>query len=432
MAIFVDLGEEDTDHQTPDHQTPEPQPTHPSYHDTRTTSIAAIHLDEPTPQRPPPCLTSLAAPYPVIYSLASNLDHNDLASLANTCKLMRETMLQYRRNLLGASLVCSWGSTEAKQQVALQTTGRRVLCVRDLVDRCGTCGEPACRNCVNKPGTLTVEHRKRLACRVRRLCRQCQTSPEVLNPNPDSKISHKICTCATKLLWQCRTCANSSAPLTTHKSFQTLLYHEKLQSIECLYCTHFQPPSHPPNSAKVWVEECPSPTHNSLRSDAAHRTTKPITCAMELFNGGWAYQDLTTGYIYRPPPESCIGATADWWKYLASDPNKGGFITYPTSTPTITDVLVPAGGRCTSRSWAKWARLAGKGQDARGIGVALKRFDQVSFYMSTREVVAINAGLRLAKMHGVLREEREGVVRGWCAWCEGVVLAREEEGLEWV
>ena len=152
---------------------------------------------------------------------------------------------------------------------------------------------------------------------------------------------------------------------------------------------------------------------------------------MELFNGGWAYQDLTTGYIYRPPPESCIGTTADWWAHLASDPNAGGFITYPTSATTTADIIAPAGGRCTSRGWAKWARMAGKGQDARGIGVALKKFDQVSL-LSARDVIAIKAGLRLAKMHGVLGEEREGMVRGWCAWCEGVVLAKEEEeGLEW-
>ncbi|KAF8457719.1 hypothetical protein BGX38DRAFT_1265568 [Terfezia claveryi] len=345
MAILVDLGEEDGDHQTP-----EPHPTYVNA-DNPTTSLAAIHLDEPSPPRPPPSLTSLAAPYPVIYSIASNLDHNDLSSLANTCKLMRETMLQYRKNLLGASLVCSWSSTEAKEKVALQATGRKVLCVRDLVDRCGTCGEPACR---------------------------------------------------------------------------TLLYHEKLQSIEYLYCTHFQPPFRPPNSIKVWVEECPSPTHSSLRTDTTHRTTKPITCSMELFNGGWAYQDVTTGYIYRPPPESCIGATADWWTNLASDPNEGGFITYPTSTTTNTDVIEPAGARCISQSWAKWARMAGKGQDARGIGVALKKFYQVSF-MSTRDMIAINAELNLAKMHGLLEEERGGVVRGWCVWCEGVVLARGEE-----
>lgn len=410
MAILVDLGEEDGDHQTPE--------PHPTYHnaDNPTNSLAAIHLDEPNPPRPAPSLTSLAAPYPVIYSLASNLDHNDLSSLANTCKLMRETMLQYRKNLLGASLVCSWSSTETKKKIGLQATGRRVLCVRDLVDRCGTCGEPACRNCVNKLGKLTVEHRKRLACRVRRICRQCQTSPEVLNPNPDSRISHKICTCAAKFLWQCRTCANSSATLTTHKSFQSLLYHEKLQSIEYLYCTHFHPPFRPPNSTKVWVEECPSPTHSSPRSDTTHRTTKPITCSMELYNGGWAYQDVTTGYIYRPPPESCIGATADWWTHLASDPNEGGFITYPTSsTTTTTDVIIPAGARCISQSWAKWARMAGKGQDSRGIGVALQKFYQ---------------------MHGLLEEERGGLVRSWCAWCEGVVLARgedeeEEESLGW-
>lgn len=148
---------------------------------------------------------------------------------------------------------------------------------------------------------------------------------------------------------------------------------------------------------------------------------------MELFNGGWAYQDLTTGYIYRPPPESCIGTTADWWTHLARDPNEGGFITYPTGTTTDTDVIAPARGRCTSRSWAKWTR---KVQDARGVGVALKIFDQVSF-ISRRDIIAIMAGLKLAKMHGVLGEERGGVVRGLCAWCEGVVLTREE-GLEWV
>ena len=142
MVIFVDLGEEDIDHQTAE--------PHPTYHNTDkpTASLAAIHRDEPNPPhlpRPLPSITSLATPYPVIYSLASNLDHNDLSSLANTCKLMRETMLQYRKNLLGASLVCSGDCTREKERVAQQATGRRDLCVRDLVNRCGTCGEPACR-----------------------------------------------------------------------------------------------------------------------------------------------------------------------------------------------------------------------------------------------------------------------------------------------
>jgi len=134
MAIFVDLSEGVIDEQAAPHNA-----------DTLTTSLAAIHLDEPNTPRPPPSLTSLAAPYPVIYSLASNLDHNDLSSLASTCKLMRETMLQYRKTLLGASLVCSWFSTATEEKATLLAMTKRVLCVRDLVARCGTCGKPACR-----------------------------------------------------------------------------------------------------------------------------------------------------------------------------------------------------------------------------------------------------------------------------------------------
>jgi len=149
MAIFIDLGEEGDI----DHQTPEPHPTYRNADNPTTSPSSSLDLNEPNPPRPPPSLTSLAAAYPVIYSLASNLDHNDLSSLANTCKLMRETMLQYRKNLLGASLVCSRDSAEAEERAALQATGRIVLfhrdfgdrCVRDLVDRCGTCGDPACR-----------------------------------------------------------------------------------------------------------------------------------------------------------------------------------------------------------------------------------------------------------------------------------------------
>jgi len=75
--------------------------------------------------------------------------------------------------------------------------------------------------------------------------------------------------------------------------------------------------------------------------------------------------------------------------------------------------------------------MAGKGQGAIGIGVALERFDQVSF-MSKRDVIVVDAELSLAEMHGMLGEEREGRVRGWCAWCKGVILAKEEGGLEWV
>lgn len=159
MAIFVDLDDDDNEtvQDTSDQPTRSDTPA-PKQEDTISTPPSPLPHHEPlthpsslitSPESTPPAtasltprrdLTHLAAAYPVIFSIATQLDHNDLSHLAYTCKQMRENMLQYRKNLLAASLVCSTTTTKT-----IQSVRRRVLCVRDFVVRCGTCEKPTCR-----------------------------------------------------------------------------------------------------------------------------------------------------------------------------------------------------------------------------------------------------------------------------------------------
>ena len=173
MAIFVDLDD--------DNYPEESKETGSAGLETECGAMSSTTLAVPcsetslfsSRQTAPRDLTWLAAAWPVITSIASHLDHNDLSNLASTCKQMRQNMLQYQKNLLDASLMCSTKQSKRlnqsphsrkvpragdfsasreenahpKQSTRLNQSpsGRKVLCTRDLVARCGTCGEPTCR-----------------------------------------------------------------------------------------------------------------------------------------------------------------------------------------------------------------------------------------------------------------------------------------------
>lgn len=170
MAIFVDLDD--------DSYPEESKETGPADLETEGGAMSSTTLAVPCSETSscptaPRGLTWLAAAWPVITSIASHLDHNDLSSLASTCKQMRQNMLQYQKNLLDASLMCSTKQSKRlnqsphsrkvpragdlsasreenahpKQSTRLNQSpsSRKVLCTRDLVARCGTCGEPTCR-----------------------------------------------------------------------------------------------------------------------------------------------------------------------------------------------------------------------------------------------------------------------------------------------
>lgn len=146
MAIFVDLDD--------DNCPEESKETNSAGLEAEGGAISIPYseiLPLPSRQTTPRHLTWLAAAWPVISSIASHLDHNDLSNLANTCKQMRQNMLQYRRNLLDTSLICSTtlrdGNAYSKQSKRSNQSSRsrKVLCARDFVARCGTCGEPTCR-----------------------------------------------------------------------------------------------------------------------------------------------------------------------------------------------------------------------------------------------------------------------------------------------
>lgn len=146
---------------------------------------------------------------------------------------------------------------------------------------------------------------------------------------------------------------------------------------------------------------------------------------MEAYPGGWAWQDIFTGYIYRSPPSACVGATAEWWSRFPDDPNQGGFTAFPAeeSSESVSGIL------CTDPRQPRLLRLAGKGMDSRGVEVALWKFGEVSNYVkmmfisrSCRRLV-----LRVEKTYTPLAEEQERMVRGWCTWCEGVVYSKDDE-----
>lgn len=224
------------------------------------------------------------------------------------------------------------------------------------------------------------------------------------------------------MLWQCPSCrVNCALPSNPH-SFLHLLHREKLNLIQHISCSHFNPSSRPPNSQRVWVEACPASVHPPLPSlwDCSS-----FHCAMEVYPGGWAWQDTSTGYIYRPHPSACVGATAEWWSWFPDDPNQGGFIAFSAgeSPDSIPGIL------CTDLRQPRLLRLAGKGMDSRGVEVALWKFGEVSDYVKANFIPRSWCQLMLSveKRYTLLAEEQERTVRGWCTWCDGMVYSKDDE-----
>ena len=152
MAIFVDLDDDNHPEEIKETNSADLEAEGGAISCSTTPAVPCCEiLSFSSHQTAPRDLTWLAAAWPVITSIVSHLDHNDLSNLASTCKQMRQNMLQYRKNLLDASLICSTTSREenaySKQSARLNQSShsRKVLCARDLVARCGTCGEPTCR-----------------------------------------------------------------------------------------------------------------------------------------------------------------------------------------------------------------------------------------------------------------------------------------------
>ncbi|KAK4168103.1 hypothetical protein QBC43DRAFT_310849 [Cladorrhinum sp. PSN259] len=169
--------------------------------------------------------------YPVIMAVASNIDLNTLDSLSQTCRQIRENLLQYRKMLLKSTLHCSnedlpidpgeslryrarasnWFYMEEAGRT--QTIGKSGQCARDLVAGCRRCGTVVCRNCAIKPPAPIV-----LRDRHRRLCTSCVKAPigNLVRPRlgPEVRIDsdemdRAICECGSKGVWLCQPCGRS-------------------------------------------------------------------------------------------------------------------------------------------------------------------------------------------------------------------------------
>lgn len=146
--------------------------------------------------------------------LAQYLDLTDLDSLSSTCRLVRESLIQFAHQLKQHSLRCAfeveekeseddytlalqlsledeltlgassgpafpvniYSNTPPTWQSSLGLSGKVSRCARDLVAPCRKCGTVVCRNCTEKPPS-----NRYLADRLRRLCDACLDAPLILH-----------------------------------------------------------------------------------------------------------------------------------------------------------------------------------------------------------------------------------------------------------
>lgn len=146
--------------------------------------------------------------------LAENLDLTDLASLSSTCRLIRDSLIQFAHQLKQHSLRCAFELEEKEHeddaalafqlsledelslgssggpafpvntystsrpswQSALGLSGKISRCARDLVGPCRKCGIVVCRNCTEKPPSNRC-----MKNRLRRLCDACLDAPLILH-----------------------------------------------------------------------------------------------------------------------------------------------------------------------------------------------------------------------------------------------------------
>ncbi|KAL1840479.1 hypothetical protein VTJ49DRAFT_431 [Mycothermus thermophilus] len=261
MAVFVDLGEDESDIQQQGAQPlrngnldavmaagiellsdgnlglglPGQRPAANRLDDTNPNSDPDADADaDGVPVRENPnrnAMTQALGCYPIIMSVASSIDLNTLDSLSRTCRQIRQSLLQYRKMLLVSTLHCvnedmpvdpdetlryraRAGNWYYMQDVARSAyTGKSGRCARDLVAECRRCGVVVCRNCAIKPPAPIV-----LRDRHRRLCDPCVTAPlgSLVRPplGPEVRIDSELmeramCTCDSSGVWLCQPCGRS-------------------------------------------------------------------------------------------------------------------------------------------------------------------------------------------------------------------------------
>ncbi|KAK1760542.1 hypothetical protein QBC47DRAFT_367434 [Echria macrotheca] len=177
-------------------------------------------------------MTQALGCYPIIMSVAANIDLNTLDSLSRTCRAIHGGVLQYRKMLLISTLHCVNEHLPVDPEETLRFraragnwfymedapgrtgySGKAGQCARDMVSECRRCGTVACRNCAIKPPAPIV-----LRDRHRRLCVACAEAPigYLVKPQlgPDvtvesDSVERAICQCASTGVWLCQPCGRS-------------------------------------------------------------------------------------------------------------------------------------------------------------------------------------------------------------------------------
>ncbi|KAL2758132.1 hypothetical protein ACRALDRAFT_2100159, partial [Sodiomyces alcalophilus JCM 7366] len=200
----------------------------------------------------------------IVMSIVQHIDLNTLDSLARTSYLIHQSLIQYRSNLLRATLRCVNDHVPVNPDTTLQYraragnyyfnqnsailprnslqgggvsyNGKSGQCARDLVDDCRKCEVPVCRNCIIKRPSQST-----LIDRHRRLCQTCADAPlpSLLNPpaDPDTPLSsdliqRELCQCDQKAgVWLCQPCGRG---IRTSDSDYSRIWHWRNQYGEVL------------------------------------------------------------------------------------------------------------------------------------------------------------------------------------------------------
>jgi hypothetical protein len=84
-----------------------------------------------------------------VAELGPLLDLNSLNNLSQTCRLVRDILLQNRHQLVRRSLRCvndrSDGESDGGIRPVRMTNGRVAACARDMVSECRRCNVVVCR-----------------------------------------------------------------------------------------------------------------------------------------------------------------------------------------------------------------------------------------------------------------------------------------------
>ncbi|KAK5654899.1 hypothetical protein OQA88_6937 [Cercophora sp. LCS_1] len=205
MAVFVDL-EEEQDIQSP--------------HDGRSALDpvgAAAAADEVDPNQN--SLTKALGCYPIIMSIAANIDLNTLDSLSRTCRQVHAGVIQYRKMLLVSTLHCINEPLPVDPEETLRFRARagNWFYMEDTPGRTGYNGKSGqCArdlNCAIKPPAPIV-----LRDRHRRLCNACTKAPlgNLVKPRLGADITldsesleRAVCSCVSEGVWLCQPCGRS-------------------------------------------------------------------------------------------------------------------------------------------------------------------------------------------------------------------------------